>query len=305
VHRLDLLVLGDCNPDLLLSGGAVEPAFGQIERVVDQAELVIGGSGAITACGAARLGLRAGLVAVVGDDSFGRFMRESLAERGVDVSGIAVDGERPTGVSVVLIRGSDRAILTALGTIPELSVAMVERAQLQTTRHLHVSSFFLQHRLRLELPALLANARTAGATTSIDPNWDPGEQWDGGLLDSLADTDVLLLNGEEVKRIAREEEVAAAALNLAERGPLVAVKLGEDGALAVDGTRVVRAPAMRLDVADTVGAGDSFDAGFLAGFLAGHSLEDSLALACACGSLSTRAVGGTAGQPTLAEATSA
>ncbi len=305
MHRLDLLVLGDCNPDLLLSGGAVEPAFGQIERVVDQAELVIGGSGAITACGAARLGLRAGLVAVVGDDSFGRFMRESLAERGVDVSGIAVDGERPTGVSVVLIRGSDRAILTALGTIPELSVAMVERAQLQTTRHLHVSSFFLQHRLRLELPALLANARTAGATTSIDPNWDPGEQWDGGLLDSLADTDVLLLNGEEVKRIAREEEVAAAALNLAERGPLVAVKLGEDGALAVDGTRVVRAPAMRLDVADTVGAGDSFDAGFLAGFLAGHSLEDSLALACACGSLSTRAVGGTAGQPTLAEATSA
>jgi len=305
VPALDLLVLGDCNPDLLLSGGAVEPAFGQIERVVEEAKLVIGGSGAITACGAARLGLRAGLVAVVGDDTFGRFMQESLAQRGVDVSGIAVDGERPTGVSVVLVRGPDRAILTALGTIPELSAAVVDDEKLHTTRHLHVSSFFLQHRLRLELPALLSSARAAGATTSIDPNWDPREEWDGGLLDALADTDVLLVNGEEAKQIAGEDDVEAAAQKLAERGPLVVVKLGEDGAVAVSGASVVRAPAIPLEVVDTVGAGDSFDAGFLAGFLGGRPLEDSLALACACGSLSIRAGGGTDGQPTLAQAMSA
>ncbi len=279
---LDLLVLGDCNPDLLLSGGAVEPAFGQIERVVEEAKLVIGGSGAITACGAARLGLRAGLVAVVGDDTFGRFMQESLAQRGVDVSGIAVDGERPTGVSVVLVRGPDRAILTALGTIPELSAAVVD-----------------------DEPALLSSARAAGATTSIDPNWDPREEWDGGLLDALADTDVLLVNGEEAKQIAGEDDVEAAAQKLAERGPLVVVKLGEDGAVAVSGASVVRAPAIPLEVVDTVGAGDSFDAGFLAGFLGGRPLEDSLALACACGSLSIRAGGGTDGQPTLAQAMSA
>lgn len=305
MHQLDLLVLGDCNPDLLLSGGAIEPIFGQVERVVEEAKLVIGGSGAITACGAARLGLSAGLVAVVGDDFFGRFMQESLTERGVDVSGIAVDGKRPTGVSVVLLRGQDRAILTALGTIPELAAPAVDDARLRATRHLHVSSFFLQHRLRLELAGLLSDARAAGATTSIDPNWDPREEWDGGLLDALADTDVLLVNGEEAKRIAHEDDVEAAARKLAERGSMVVVKLGEDGAFAVDAARFVRAPAMHVDVVDTVGAGDSFDAGFLAGFLAARPLEDSLALACACGSLSTRVGGGTSGQPTLAEAMSA
>ena len=118
--QLDLLVLGDCNPDLVLGGGDVEPVFGQVECIVERAELTIGGSGAITACGAARLGLRTALAATVGDDLFGRFMLDALAERSVDVSGVLVDGSRPTGVSVVLVRREDRAILTALGTIDAL-----------------------------------------------------------------------------------------------------------------------------------------------------------------------------------------
>jgi sugar/nucleoside kinase (ribokinase family) len=297
---LDLLVVGDCNPDLLLSGSDVDPVFGQVERLVDDARLVVGGSGAITACGAVRLGLRSGLVAVVGDDSFGRFMRESLAERGVDVSAIAVDAERPTGVSVVLVRGQDRAILTAPGTIADLTP---EQVSVGDAAHVHVSSFFLQDRLRAGVASLFSEARAAGATTSIDPNWDPREQWDGGLLDALASTDILFVNGQEVRRIAREEDDVAAAKKLAGRGPTVVVKLGGDGAVAVTEDEVVRQPPLLVQVVDTVGAGDSFDAGFLAGFLAGRSLADALALACRCGSLSTRAAGGTAAQATLAEAT--
>jgi len=301
VPELDLLVLGDCNPDLLLTG-APAAEFGQRERIVEDAKLVIGGSGAITACGAARLGLRTGLIGVVGDDFFGRFMRESLADRGVDISGLLVEGERPTGVSVVLVRGEDRAILTALGTVEDLSPRGFERAGLRA-RHLHVSSFFLQRRLRGELSSLLAAVRAAGATTSIDSNWDPDEEWDGGLLDALRETDILFANGEEVKRIACAEDVEAAARTLAASDPLVVVKLGRDGAIAVAGEEVTHAAALEVDVVDTVGAGDSFDAGFLAGFLDARSLEQSLALACACGSLSTRAAGGTAAQPTLPEAT--
>jgi sugar/nucleoside kinase (ribokinase family) len=301
---LDLVVLGDCNPDLLVTG-AGEPEFGQVERIAEDATLVIGGSASITACGAARLGLHTGVVGVVGDDCLGRFMRESLAERGVDVSGVTVDGERPTGISVVLVRGDDRAILTALGTIPELSADAVDRVALGSARHLHVSSYFLQDRLRDDLPSLLAEVRAAGSTVSVDPNWDPREEWNGGLLETLRGTDILFANGEEVRRIAREDEVEAAGRKLAESCPLVIVKLGDDGALAVSEAEVVRAPAPRVDVADTVGAGDSFNAGFLAGFLSGRPVEDSLVLACACGSLSTRAAGGTAAQPTLAEAISA
>jgi sugar/nucleoside kinase (ribokinase family) len=299
---LDLLVAGDCNPDLLISGAA-EAEFGQVERIVDDATLAVGGSAAITACGAARLGLRTGLVAVIGNDAFGRFMRESLVERGVDISGVTVDPERRTGLSVVLVRGEDRAVLTALGTIPQLTAEAIRGEALRSARHVHVSPFFLLRGLRAGLPALLANARSAGATTSVDPNWDPDEQWNGDLREAVRETDIFFVNGEEARRIARADDVEAAARTLGELGPLVVVKLGSEGALAVHGDQLARAAALSVDVADTVGAGDSFNAGFLSGYLGGRSVEDSLALACACGSLSTLAAGGTAAQPTLAEAT--
>ena len=152
---MDLIVLGDCNPDLVLHGGDVEPQFGQAERVVERAELTIGGSASIMACGAARLGLRTGLVSVVGDDPLGRFMLGELEQRNVDVSGVVVDGTATTGVSVVLVKDEDRATLTALGSIAALSAEHVDRGLLHSARHVHVSSFFLLHALRPDLPSLL------------------------------------------------------------------------------------------------------------------------------------------------------
>src|SRR5262249_39000732 len=116
---------------------------------------------------------------------------------------------------------------------------------------------------------------------------------------------ILFANGEEVTRIARVDEVEAAARTLATSGPLVVVKLGREGAIAAAADDVAHATAPEVDVVDTVGAGDRFGAGFLAGFLGARSLDESLALACACGSLSTRAAGGTAAQPTLSEAMAA
>ena len=302
MSELDLLVLGDCNPDLVLAGD-VEPSFGQAERVVDDAELTIGGSAAILACGAARLGLRAAVASVVGSDALGRFMLDALTQRGVDVSGVVVRAEARTGVTVVLVRGSDRAMLTALGTINELTAELVDPKLLLAARHVHVSSYFLQDALRPGLAGLLRLARGAGATTSVDPNWDPRQEWDGGLLDILGETTILFVNAEEAKRIAGvgDEETAAHALSR-NRAVLVVVKLGRDGALAVADGRVVHSPPIAVAEVDAVGAGDSFDAGFLAGHLAGRALEESLRLANACGAFSMRAAGGTAAQPTLEEA---
>jgi sugar/nucleoside kinase (ribokinase family) len=300
---LDLLVVGDCNPDLVLRGDDVRPVFGQVERIVDDAELTIGGSGAIAACGAARLGLRVGLASVVGDDPFGDFMLDALAARGVDVSGVAVRPGLRTGVTVVLVQGADRAMLTAPGTIAVLTADEVDPALVRAARHVHVSSYFLQTALRPGLAGLLRKARDGGASTSVDPNWDPAEDWDGGLLDLLADTSVLLLNAEEARRIARADDVQAAARTLSGSGTIVVVKLGREGALAVAEAGTVRSRAQAVDAVDAVGAGDSFDAGFIAAHLAGQSLEEALALANACGALSMRAAGGTAAQPTLAEAT--
>jgi sugar/nucleoside kinase (ribokinase family) len=297
----DLLVLGDANPDLILHGGPVEPAFGQAERLVDHANLTIGGSGAILACGAARLGLRVAFAGVVGDDLFGDFMREQLAARGIDTTGVAVDPSRPTGVTVVLSKPDDRAILTSLGTIGDLRSALIDPDMLASSRHVHVSSYFLQRGLSEDLPAIFEEAHGAGATTSVDPNWDPTGGWDGGLMDLLSQIDVFLPNEMEALRLAHISEIGEAVRRLRDRAPFVVIKRGERGALGARAGEVVEAPALPARVVDATGAGDSFDAGFLMAFLADEPLETSLRIATACGSLSTLTLGGTEGQPTMDE----
>lgn len=300
-RELDVLVVGELNCDLILRGD-VTPAFGQVEKLIDDAELTIGSSSAIFACGAARLGLRVGFIGKVGGDSFGRFMIESLTARGIDTRGIVVDPAIKTGLTVILSRGNDRAILTYLGSIAALRPDEVDLAQLCRARHLHLGSYFLLDALRPAVPALYAAAHAAGLTTSLDTNYDPREAWDGGLSAVLAHTDVFLPNAAELLAITHTAEIDAGLATLRERVGTIAVKLGADGSRAVQGRHDTRAGIVPVDLVDTTGAGDSFDAGFVYGFLAGWELERTLRLAAACGSLSTRAAGGTAAQATLAEA---
>ena len=296
----DLLVLGDANPDLVLRGD-VRPEFGQVEKLVDEARLVVGGSGAIMACGAARLGLTTSFCGVVGDDVFGRFMVDALQSSGVDTRALRVIDRASTGLSVILSEGQDRAILTFPGSIGDLSARDVDLDLLGGARHLHASSYFLQRGLRAGLPGLFREAHRAGATTSVDPNWDPEERWDGDLLELLAETDVFLPNAAEARAIVGVDDVDAAARSLAERARAVAVKCGPEGALAVEGTETVRSEALSEEVVDMIGAGDSFDAGFIAARIEGWPLARCLDVAAACGSLSTRGIGGTAAQPTMRE----
>jgi sugar/nucleoside kinase (ribokinase family) len=298
---LDLLVLGDANPDLVLHGGDVVPAFGQAEHLVESATLTIGGSGAILACGAVKLGLRVGICAVVGDDLFGRFMREALSGAGVDTSGISVDGSMQTGITVVLSGLDDRAILTMPGTIAGLRTDLIDRALLARARHVHVSSYYLQTALVPSLPGLLEEIHRTGATTSVDPNWDPSGAWDGGLLELLHTVDVFLPNAMEATRSAHTSDLEGAVRALGTRASLVVVKNGDRGALAGQDGRVHKIDGLLTQAVDTTGAGDSFDAGFLAAWLQGESIERALAVANACGSLSTRAMGGVDAQPTMDE----
>jgi sugar/nucleoside kinase (ribokinase family) len=298
----DLLVLGDVNPDLVLRGGDVEPAFGQAEHLVEEAHLTVGGSGAILACAAAKIGLRVVVCGVVGDDLFGRYMCEELERRGVDTSGLITDPRYPTGVSVVLSGAVDRAILTMPGTVGELRVDRVDPARLADARHVHVSSFFLQRGIRADLPAIFDRVREAGGTTSVDPNWDPSGRWDGGLLELLDRTDVFFPNAVEATRVSRTSDVGEAIDRLSARAGVVVVKKGELGAAAASGNERATVPGFDVPVVDTTGAGDAFDAGFLAGWLGGEPLERTLALANVCGALSTRAVGGVDGQVSIDEA---
>jgi sugar/nucleoside kinase (ribokinase family) len=234
-------------------------------------------------------------------------MTESLTARGVDVRDVVVAHTAATGLSVILARSGDRAIFTFPGTTAALTSELVPGTLLQQARHVHAASFFLQTALGPELGRIFNDAHAAGATTSLDPNWDPVEVWEGGLAEALAVTDVFLPNAEEAQRIAGLADPVSAAGALARTADLVAVKLGAEGALAAATDAEVIRMSPRFDVVpvDTVGAGDSFDAGLLAGVLRGESIERALAIGCACGALSTRAAGGTAAQPTLAEALAA
>ena len=297
--EFDLLVVGELNPDLILAGGDVVPAFGQAEQLVGAADLVLGASGAIVACGAARLGLRVAYAGVVGEDALGDFTLEQLAARGVDTRHVARRGDGRTGLTVHLVRDDgDRAMLTFPGLMAALEAGDVPGG---AARHVHVASPFLQAALRPGLGALLAAARAGGATTSLDPNWDPSGTFD--LDDVLAHVDLFLPNAAELRRIAGTDDVDAAAAVVAARGPTVAVKLGAEGALLHDGGHVVRVGAPPAPaVADAIGAGDTFDAGVIAGRLHGATPRDALALGCAAATLSLRAAGGTAGQPEHAEA---
>jgi sugar/nucleoside kinase (ribokinase family) len=309
--ELDVLVIGEINPDIVVSDPEPMPVFGEVERVVRSIRMTVGSSSAIFACGASRLGLRIAFCGMVGDDAFGRFMLDQMAAREIDVSGCVIDPAHPTGATVVLSSGMDRAVLTALGAIGAFDVESVPLSLVGQARHLHAGGFYLQATSRDRLPAFFATARERGLTTSFDTNWDPSEGWNGSIDEMLQVADIFFPNAAEARRIARVDDVDRAARALAatgsagrgDGGPIVAVKLGAAGALAcrVDGP-IVRVPAMTTEAVDTTGAGDSFNAGFLRAWLDGGDLRDCLELGAVCGALSIRALGGVEGQATLAEA---
>jgi len=310
---IDLLVVGDANPDVLISGAPATPPAGQAETLVDAGTLALGGSAAIVAHGAARLGLSTALAAMVGRDAAGDFVLDTLSSAGVDISGCVRHESLPTALTVCLNRpDGDRAILTAPGCLPSFGAEHVRPVR---ARHVHSASYFLQPRLAAGLASLLGGFRQAGASTSLDTNDDPAGAW--RLSPGLTDVcDLLLPNEAEALALAgalpdgalragaAEGGLPAALAALAASGPVPVVKRGGDGALALLDGVLIGARGPLVTPVDTVGAGDGFDAGFLAGWLTSRDIADALAWGCACGALSTRATGGTTAQATAAEARS-
>lgn len=289
-------MVGELNADLVLIGDVV-PTFGQVEKYIDKADLTLGSSSAIFACGAARLGLRVALVAKVGDDVLGRYVLTELAARGVDTNGVIVDSTVQTGLSIIFANKTDRAILTYAGSIGALRFVEIDQTLLAQARHLHLGSYFLLDALRSDVPRLFDLAHSLGLTVSLDTNYDPSETWNCGLADVLTRTDVFLPNENELCAITRAEKWHALDL-LANQIPTIAVKCGAGGAMGRQGSRIAQADAAAVAVVDTTGAGDSFDAGFVYAYLNRWEMGHALRYATVCGSLSTRAVGGIAAQPT-------
>lgn len=295
------LFAGEINVDLVLQGYSEFPVPGR-EVLVEDFAMVLGSASAIMAMGLARLGTPVAFVGKVGDDVWGRYCLDDMASRGIDISRVIRGGGLKTGVTVSITHPLDRALVTYLGAISALTGADLPDAVMAGLDHLHASSFFFQEGLRPGFPDLFARARHAGLTTSLDTGFDPSGQWDGGLRETLRETDIFFPNEVELGALTGAEDPAEGLRRLENGRTLVVAKLGKNGAMTLDGGRVVHVPAYAVETIDTTGAGDSFNAGFLHLWLQGAPVVECLRLGAACGALSTLGLGGTAAQPTRADA---
>jgi sugar/nucleoside kinase (ribokinase family) len=295
-----VLVVGEINVDLILQGAHALPTPGK-EVLVDDVVLTLGSASAICAMGLARLGTPVAFLGKVGTDPWGEFCLDVMRAAAIDVSRVMAEATIKTGVTVSVTSPRDRALVSYLGSIRALRAEDVPDGAFRGFDHLHVSSYFLQEGLRPGIRGLFARAHADGLTTSLDPGFDPSERWESDIVATLAETDLFFPNEVEVAAIARCPDVADALRRLENGRTRVIAKLGAQGCLTLEDGHPLAVPAFRIDAVDTTGAGDSFDAGFLHAWLGGQPLLQSLRWGAACGSLSTRGLGGTSRQADSAE----
>jgi sugar/nucleoside kinase (ribokinase family) len=290
--RFDITIAGETNLDLILYG-LPEQIPVERELLATGFQTTLGGSSSILAHNLAILGSRVGFITQVGQDELGSIALERLRESGVDLSRATVRSDVGTGVTVLLPHGKQRHILTYPGVMASMTVADLDVDYLASSSHFHLSSLFLQTGLQPGLPSLIAELKQAGVRISLDTNDDPDDQW-GGVLDHLLDQiDVLLPNEDELLRIARRPTLEQALDVLSQRVPLIVVKCGSRGAVVQQGTSREFVAPLQVEPVDTIGAGDSFNAGFLSFYVKGESPVRSAAMGNVAGALSALRAGGT------------
>jgi sugar/nucleoside kinase (ribokinase family) len=292
----DLFLAADLCMDVILQGNT-RPQFHQVEQLIDDYTLELGGSGTITAGQFAKLGGNVGIMAVVGDDPFGHFCKSRLRELNVDTSRVWTDPRQKTGVGFALVEPEDRAILTYLGTIDALKPQDFTDDLKTISRHWHVAGYFLMQRLRGFWPEWLRGLKKQGVTLSLDTNWSPDGNWND-VKELLPLVDIFLPNDAEAKAITGKPDVEQAGRALAAYGCLAVITCGKDGAIAFQGDKVWKSAPdpTPIQFVDATGAGDCFDAGFVRAWQLGWPVEKCLEMGVRCGRANVQAAGGFAGQ---------
>jgi len=296
---MEIVVVGDINADLIFTGLPSLPAFRELKHAKGM-KFTLGGSSAIFAYNIARLGAATGFVGKVGNDHVGDFLLSVLGSVGVDTSRVVRDGARPTGICVSMSFPDEYAMVSYPGIRESFALHEIDLEYVKSARHLHLSSFYLQPGLQPGCAELFRSAKTAGLTTSLDPDHDPREQWNGGMQQLLQYVDLFLPNETEALRISGTDDLNAAARLFNRFGHTAVIKRGREGASVIRDGQVTAAPAFEIEPVDTTGAG-SFNAGFIFQYLNRAPLQKCIAWGCACGALSTRALGGIDAFPTCTE----
>ena len=292
MKKFDLTIAGELNLDLILYGLPNDMPT-ERELLATDFRATLGSSSGIVAHNAAALGGRVGFSTIIGPDDFGGIALERLSAAGVDVSHVRRHSTMSTGITLLLPHGDRRHILTYPGTIAELRVADLDFDFLTQARHFHLSSLYLQKSLHPGLPELLRRLKQEGLTLSLDTNDDPENRWGSPLEEILSVVDVFLPNEDEICRMTRCSELDNAVGALPTIPPVVVVKRGSRGARVYSSGHATDVPPLSVVTVDTIGAGDSFDAGFLRVWLSGKDAHTCARAGNIAGALSTQAAGGT------------
>jgi sugar/nucleoside kinase (ribokinase family) len=289
----DALVVGELNVDLLLNEIDSFPEMGK-EKLAGKMDLTLGSSSAIFASNLSSLGAKVAFCGKIGLDGFGDLVVESLENKGVETDTIIRDGALNTGITVILNYDEDRAMVTHPGAMNYLTASDVTEEMMNKAKHLHYSSFFLQPGMKDGVAEMFEKAKTLGLTTSLDPQWDPAEEWDFDFEKILPNVDVFLPNEVELLNLTKTESVEKGIEKLKPFINTLVIKRGNKGSLLYMDGKMNKLPAfLNTKVVDAIGAGDSFDAGFIFKYIQGEKPEKCQIFGNLAGAVNTTAPGGT------------
>lgn len=289
----DVSVIGELNIDLILNEIDSFPVIGK-EILSRQMNVTLGSSSAIFASNLSCLDTGVAFIGKIGQDAFGDLVINTLHNNGVNTDAIARNAALKTGATVVLNFGEDRAMITHPGAMEDLIFEDIDWDTILRSRHLHLSSYFIQKGIKKDIGLIFRLAKQAGLTTSFDPQWDPSEEWAMDLEGILPFVDVFMPNKKELLNLTRQATIEDAADYLKDLANIIVVKLGNEGsALLVNGDMAFQPAFLNEHVVDAIGAGDSFNAGFIYKFIHTYPLEICQEFGNMTGSYSTTAAGGT------------
>jgi sugar/nucleoside kinase (ribokinase family) len=291
--KFDVIVIGELNVDIILNEIESLPLVGK-EIIANKMSVTLGSSSAIFASNLSALGIHVAFIGKIGNDNFAQVVLDSLKSKNVETSHILRSAYLSTGATIVLVYDQDRANVTYPGAMNDLHLENIDFGVLSLARHVHFSSCFLQPGIRNELPSLFRRAKESGLTTSFDPQWDPQEKWDIPLEELLPFVDVFLPNIKEFYFLTGSKTIEEGISKIEHFANYVIIKNGSEGAIAWDGKHLIRQPAFLNDrIIDCVGAGDSFNAGFIMDFINKKPLKKCLETGALTGAINTTMPGGT------------
>lgn len=291
--QFDVIVVGELNVDLILNTIDSFPEMGK-EKIAKHMTLTLGSSSAIFASNLSSLGANVAFIGKIGDDAFGKLVKESFAEKKVNTDYIITSKKLNTGATIVLNYSEDRAMVTYPGAMEDLKISDIEEKVIRSAKHLHFSSYFLQPGIQSGLISLFRMAKKNGLTTSLDIQWDPAEKWNFNYQETLPFVDVFLPNEQEALLLTDETVLENAIKKLTSFANLVVIKLGSKGSVAAtDKKSNFRQSYYNNNVVDAIGAGDSFNAGFIYKFINGGKIDECQKFANLTGAVNTTAAGGT------------